>query len=146
MYTEENESISIHDRYVKVPYTYNNRLYYMILPIDISKTQLDALHTYHHKHTKTSGSESIYYNDIIEVELRVSGEKEDIGISNILEKYMGPDQCYKNQTEFIKVRDVVPPKYHSSFQYLRILYDDLESVTKKELDDLLFDRLGSNID
>lgn len=142
VYTEENEPISIHDRYVKVPYTHNNKLYYMILPIDIPKHKSDLLHAYHHKSTCVPSS--IYYNDIIETELRVFGVDDEIDMSNILEKYMGPDQCYKTQTEFIRVRDVVPKKYHSSFHYIRILYDNLESVTKKDLDDLLFDREDSN--
>lgn len=141
VYKESSENITIHDGYVKVPYVHNERLYYIIVPISPTKHQKDALHTYHNPTgtaNKTGRHHSIYYNNIIESVLKISGTKDEIDISQVLERYMGPDQCYKEQKKLLRVRDILPETYHESFQYVRLLYDNLESVMRTDLDDDLF--------
>jgi hypothetical protein len=137
IHRETNEHITIHDGYVKVPYTYQERVFYMIVPTQMSEHQHDMLRVHYHKNK--SNHDPIYYNSIIESGLKLSGTDTEIDISTLLERFMGPDQCYKNQKKLIKIKDVIPLKYHTSFQYVRLLYDDLESITKNDLDECIFE-------
>jgi hypothetical protein len=137
LYRETIEHITIHDGYVKVPYIHEGRVYYTLIPMQVRENQLLFLQNIHD--TEHPMYNPIFYNNIIECVVKDSGHADEIDISDVLDRYMGPDQCYKNQTQLIRVRDILPSKFHDTFKYVRILYDTLESSKKLFLDDLIFD-------
>jgi hypothetical protein len=144
---EKTEDISIHGEFIKVPYVYENKRYYVLVPIhheeDKTKRILSLL--------KTEPNNSIYFNNIIECILTMKNTDDldedndmkkqeiNIDITNELERYMGPDQIYKDHTNKIKLRDILPRKYHNDFNYITIMYDDLETLVVNDLDFCIFE-------
>ena len=135
----KNATIEIQDNFIKIPYKRYNKTYYMLIPLDKDEIVMNRIKSL--INNEVDIKEDIHINHIIECKLKTKGKKE-IDVTNCLESYMGPDQFYKKNKNLIRIRDILPIKYHDSFSYIKTLNEDMEYKTYLSIDDLLFNEEG----
>ena len=134
MTAEVLEEISIHGNFVKIPYIYNNKLYYTVVPIHQEENKVELVK----KLVDAEPHNEIFFNNIVECTLKMDDDDDEIDITKDIERYMGPDQIYKDHSGLIRVRDILPLYYYDNFEYINIMYDNLEEARFTNLDDKIF--------
>lgn len=130
---ENNENVSIHNNFIKIPYVNDGRRYYILIPLELEH---DKVRTISDLMDEKSNNE-IFFNNILECIILTKDGKE-IDVTTDIDRFMGPDQLYRDHSDVIKVSDVIDKKYHGDFARLKVMYDDLEYKYIESLDDLIF--------
>jgi len=131
--SETNENISIHEKYIKIPYVNDGRRYYILLPLNLQFEKVKTISDLMDAKSNTD----IFFNNVLECLVKTNGN-EAVDITTHIDRFMGPDQLYRDYTDVITVKDIIPEEYHNDFEYIRVMYDDLEYVYIRDINHLFF--------
>jgi hypothetical protein len=136
IYRETATDISIHGNFVKIPYVYEDKRYYTIVPIHKERKKIELVK----KLIDEKPHNDIYVNNILDCVVKLTDEDEERNVMDEIERYMGPDQVYHDYTELILVSDVLPSDWLGFFEYMNITDMNFETRTLSDIKEKLFEQ------